>query len=201
MSEKHYFTPESERCLIRAAQAGDISARNKLIVGALPFLRRFIRCRYPTVKEHDFEDLVHESVNALYVSLDRYDLEHPARARLYVFAARKIQYAVSQFYSHSQLLTYCDELPEMVSEDDPESALSAEQDLMAAKHALEKLSLRDRDLLYSRHGQDQAVSRRELADRYSCAPHVIEYAEHRAMDRLIAALPRDRRLNCVASVN
>ena len=68
MEEQRYFTPERERSLIRAAQSGDKSARDELILGALPFVRKALRRRYPTIDEQDFEDLSQEAVPPLFGS-------------------------------------------------------------------------------------------------------------------------------------
>jgi RNA polymerase sigma factor (sigma-70 family) len=188
MEEPRYFTPEKERCLIRAAQKGVDWARDELILGCLPFVSRALRRRYPSVSDQDFEDIVQEAIPPLYECIDRYDMEHPARARLYVFAARHIHNAVCEYFRHHKLLSYSDQIPELLSTDDPQADAESSEATRLTRSALSTLSDRDRDVLCSRHAGDRAISRRELAERYQVPPHVIEYAERRAIERFIAAL-------------
>lgn len=191
MEEPRYFTPEHEQSLIRAAQAGDKDARDELLMGSLPFVRKALRRRYPTVDDQDFEDLVQESVPALLGCIERYDHDHPARARLYVFARSHIHKAVCDYFRHSSVLSYREVLPELAAADDPEASLAELQRASMTRATLATLSPRDRDVLCSRLAFDRAVPRRELAERYACQPHIIEYAERRAVDRFLAAFPGD----------
>jgi len=201
MDAPHYFTPEDERCLIRAAQNGDLQARDKLILGALPFVEKAIWRRYPSINQQDIEDLVQETVPALISCLDRYDLNHPARARLYVFASADVHRVVCKFFKHSKLLSYREEVPDISSKEDPEACLQHEQTVDMALTALATLSPQDRDVLISRLAGEKPVSRRVLAERYRCPPHVIQYAEQRAVDQFLAALPFGNAPCRLASVN
>lgn len=188
MNEPRYFTPELERCLIRMAKSGDRKARDKLLLAAMPFVRRALQRLYPSVDEQDFEDLVHEAIPALIKSIERYDPEHPACARLYVFAAGEIHHAVARFYRNQEHLSYTDTVPEVAVSDGLDDQLESEQQTELARAALETLTPEDRDILISRHARDRRVSRRELAEKYRCAPYVVEYAERRAIQRFLKAL-------------
>jgi RNA polymerase sigma factor (sigma-70 family) len=198
VDKSEYFTADEERSLIRAAQGGDTVARDRLLLGALPFVRKGLARRYPWVEAQDFEDMVHESISPLLGCINRYDLDHPARARFYVFAASYIHKAVLEHFRHRSVLVYQDELPELESEDDPEAATATEQAIALTRRVLEGFSGRDRDVLYSRFGDDKSAPRRELAERHHCSPDVIQYAEQKAIDRFVSIYPLEQSLAAAA---
>ncbi len=183
-----YFSQDEERDLLRRAQQGDASARDRLVLGALPFVHKQICHRYLDLDDQDIEDLTQEAVPVLCSCIDLYNLDHPARARLYVFARVRLHSSASRFLRHHKLLSYSSELPEQIATDDPESDAVSEQVKTIVRIALATMSIRDQDLLVSRLALDKATSRAAIADRYNCPTHIIEYAEKRAVKRLRAAL-------------
>lgn len=183
-----YPSSDDERVLISAAQAGDANARERLVLAALPYARRNIRRLYRSVDSDELEDLMQEAVPVLYDCIDRYDLAHPARARLYVFAARYIETAASNYVRQTRGLYYTSCPPDVAQDLELDQSVLHRQLTTIVRSILATMSIRDRDILMSRHGSDQQHTRAEVARRYECAPHVIEYAEKRAIDRFRRAL-------------
>lgn len=183
-----YLNLDEERSLIAAAQRGDCTARDRLVLAALPFVRRQLGRLYPDLVAHDLDDLLQDAVPVLVESIGLYDVEHPAKARLYVFARTRIKAMVSRHFRHSKLLSYQDELPELLAHEDPQQQLEESQTQHLVRRVLATLSSQDRALLICRHADDTATSRPELARRLDCPVHVVEYAEKRAIRRFLDAM-------------
>ena len=193
-----YFSTAKERHLIRAAQSGDTAARDELLLAALPFAERsfasFFREMGKDSGGDDFEDLVQEAVPILCDCIDRYDLNHPARARLYVFASRYLRRAAVNHIRHSMYLKYSGEMADVAGEETTEDSLLTTQIEALVRKILATMSIRDQDLLLSRHAREKKATRAEMAERYGCPAHIIEYAEKRARKRFSKALRASRPL-------
>jgi len=187
-NNERYLTQQEERALIASAQAGDQEARDRLVLAALPFARKNLARFCRDLDEDDAEDLMQEAVPVLYDCVERYDLSHPARARLYVFAARYLEKAAASIMKHRVLLRYRDDVPDAVDEDVLEANLCRQQIRRIVRAILATLSVRDQDILISRHGNDTRTTRAAMAQRYNCPEHVIEYAEKRAREQFARAL-------------
>jgi RNA polymerase sigma factor (sigma-70 family) len=200
-NHRTYLAKDVERQLIRDAQTGDHTARDELILAALPFAHRILRKYCPEADPDDFEDLAQDAVPILCDCISRYDLSHPAQARLYVFAEKPLLHAVTQHFRHQRLISFADEIPELVADDDPERSTEDGQMQRVVRWVLATLSLSDEDLLVSRFALDDATPRAAIAERYNCAPHVIEYAEKRAVKRFREALAKLAPKSSITSVN
>jgi len=188
MESATHFTADLERRLIRLAQAGQTEARDRLVLLSLPFVRKYLRLNYPTIEEQDFNDLLHESVPVLISCIDRYDLTHPARARMHVFSRAYIHKAIVDYYRPTALLTYSDQPPEVAFTVGPECEVDLEQSIALTRRALGSLSPLDRDVLCSRHAAERPLPRRALAARHRCTSEAIRHAEHRAFAQFRSAL-------------
>lgn len=186
----HYFSAEHERCLISAAQAGDKSARDQLVLAAIPKLKAALRRRYPTIQPVDKDDIDQEAITALYHCLERYDLQHPARVRLYVYALKEVHKSVSRLFGQTENLVFSDDPPDVAAPDDPASLALRDQQRAITNRALERLTPKDRDIASNRILADQPVPRQFLASRYNCSQQAIPYAEAKAIRRLLVYLPK-----------
>lgn len=183
MNRKTYLDPHHERRLIALAQAGDVQARNDLIVACLPYIRQTVRCYAFAVDEQDFEDLYHQSVAALYDALAAYDLDHPKRARLYVFAYSRIREAVSEHFKHLVHIEYTDQHPPLEA-DPPELQLESDQTVAVVRRALDRLTAQEKHVIYSRLALDDAPTRKTLAQDYGSSQQWIAKVEQRAVAKL-----------------
>jgi len=186
--KERYLPQQEERKLIRAAQDGNLLARDRLVDAAMPFVRKIIDRPHHDIDINDIDDLQQESVPVLYDCIRRYDLTHPARARLYVFAERALQGATADFFRQKGALDYSDSPPDICSNTNVEKTVLSTQIEVIVRSILATMSITDQDLLMSRHAGDTKVTRAAMAKRYGCAPHVIEYAEKRARERFEKAL-------------
>ena len=81
------MTAEEEHACIAAAQAGDVSARNRLIVDALPRISAYAAAIARTGVPH--EDLAQEGVLALCEAIAAYDLQRSTRLLTFAFRGVK----------------------------------------------------------------------------------------------------------------
>jgi len=181
-NNERYFSSAHERRLIRAAQGGDKEASNQLVMAALPFAQKNVGSLFRDLSPEDHDDLMQETVTTLYDCIERYDLGHPARARLYVFASKFLRATAARYLQRNRRLTFSPDAPDMADETDIEKSVFALQIEAIVRAILATMSIRDQDLLLSRHARDQKSTRAEMAERYDCPPHVIEYAEKRAQE-------------------
>lgn len=82
---------QAEAILARAAHAGDMDARNKLVETYLPFVRRVAE-RYNL--PHHTDDLVQEGVLALYREMHRFD---PDKGGFMLFAYYALRHAMTRY--------------------------------------------------------------------------------------------------------
>lgn len=190
MAGQSYIDNSTERHLIAAAQSGDVTARNKLILACLPHVHRTVAFLAPRAAPEEVEDICHEAVLALYAALDAYDLQHPKRPRLYVFAASRIRKAVARHYREASTLVQISELPDQPDAHQavPESALETQQTVSRVRHALSGLTGLESHVLYSRRALDPAPTRAALARQFGVSQQWIERVEHRAATKLSALL-------------
>lgn len=192
MSTSTYLEQDHERRLIAAAQSGDTAARNQLILACLPYLRQTVAVYAPSARGEEFEELYQQAIVALYDSLEVYDLAHPKRARLYVFAYSRIRHAVSRYFNvkgREEGADYLSDLPDLVAEP-PEQAIQSAQTIAMVRHALTELSPQERQVLCARRASDQAPTRAELARQYGCSQQWIDRVERRAARKFAAAVLR-----------
>lgn len=191
MSINNYLEQDQERSLIAAAQSGDAAARNLLIVACLPFLRQTVAVYAPSAHGEEFEELYHQAIDALYDALEAYNLEHPARARLYVFAYSRIRHAVVRHYRAKAHAELSEDLEDLVAEP-PEQATQSAQTVAMVRHALAALTPQESQVLYARRALDEAPSRAELARQFGCSQQWVDKIERRAAQKFADALLRLR---------
>lgn len=185
-----YFSADEERSLIRQAQDGETGARNALLLASQPRIRAALRRLIPYLRRVDEEEIVQESMAILCDRLPHYDLAHPARARLYVFAWGQIRKFA---YSHlTEAIRYQNADPEPVvqSSSDPVQAAERQQYRSQLSLALSTLTSKEQDVLMHRTLSDDPQSFRLIADRYQCTPQALMYVEKQAGQKLFRALPR-----------
>ncbi|TVS18911.1 MAG: sigma-70 family RNA polymerase sigma factor [Gammaproteobacteria bacterium] len=193
MSAGNYIEPVRERQLIAAAHRGDVVARNELISACLPYVRRAVAALAPAASTDQLDDLLHESVLALYDALEAYALEHPSRPRLYVFAATRIRKAVALYFrAYGSASLDPADFPE--AEDTctpgPDSAAETAETISLVRSGLSGLGPLETQVLYSRLALDPPPPRAALARQFGCSQQWIERVERRAAENLADLLSR-----------
>lgn len=196
-----YLPVEAERLLLISAKKGDLTARNKLLMAALPYVEAaLIRC-YPGITHDDRREITQEVVFPLARAIELYDLDHPSRARFYVFAMARIKNTVSQYFRHTHHLSYQADVPVIDDSVDATAEVESSELITLTRGALATLSNKDQDVLTGRHMRPKATPRRVLAERYDCSQQAIDGFERRALERMRNALPTDSPCGFINTVN
>lgn len=89
MTARRYLTAEEERTLIAQAQAGDLSARDRVILNIMPLLYREANRLTKTRPHLDSEDLVQGAVARIVAKFHHFDLSFKRRFSTYFGEAAK----------------------------------------------------------------------------------------------------------------
>jgi RNA polymerase sigma factor (sigma-70 family) len=176
---------DCERRLIRLAQSGCQSSRNQLLLDNRRSIQQLVgtHCRF----SQDLSDLEHESILALAESIDRYDLNHPARVRLMTFARKHILGALSAFYRSSVNLPVSLEEPGPIVDEDAlplDHQVDVEHLRSILEPVIEGLDERSQAILRRRVMADEPTRLRVLADDYQISCARVHALERKALSRL-----------------
>ena len=183
-----YFTPEEERNLIQRAHSGCESSRQTLVAGALPFVRKKIKCCFPALPDSDLDDISQELFIKLLKVVDKYDLSRPAHTRFYNFAHKTIYTTATDWLSGTRRELSLENLS--LPEGATEEACPVEQRerQAQARSALNAVSGREHDVLLARFFTDDVVRLREIADQWNCTEQNVYYIQRKALSVAKTAL-------------
>ncbi len=175
--------PESMSSLLALARAGDLRAREDLLVRVHTLAYRYCRLRLPRSAgvEHGADDVAQEVCVAVLSSLPRYtDEGKPFEAFVYRIAANKVADAQRQVYRRPQVVG---EVPDVVDlTDGPERLAERAEDARYMHRLLEDLKPQHREVVYLRVGA--GLSAEETAAALGLSIGNVRVIQHRVLSRL-----------------
>lgn len=176
------LSPESERKLLREYRlAGCLAARNRLLELLSADLESLLFRMFPGHPSQD--DLFQDACLALIESIDKYDLAHPARARLLTFVRKRLlglgSSSIMTLEDHDDIDECGASLPS--EPDESLECVSVEEGRRLLVRILSTLSDRERDILVQRRSSNRALLVRELAAYYGVSSARIVQLEQRAL--------------------
>ncbi len=146
------MTPAEERTLLTAAQAGDIAARDVLVMANFGIVgkvaNRYRSWRYP------FEDLFDEGVIGLILAVGAFDLQQPMRFSTYAeYWIRSKIHNAADLNHHNSRPSYqvAADFPDLASPEDPAAEFADEDERAAVRSAVARLDLDDAALIHDRY--------------------------------------------------
>lgn len=187
MKNARPLTPQEEIELIKRAQSGDLLARNELVVSVFPIIRKKLQALYSELPCQDLSDILQDSTIELIMAIDRYDLDHPNRARLAAFMHKPILGVVRRFYRHSQLAVSDLALQNLPADSDPVVDLQKQEVGRLVAAALSTLPARRRQLLVTRFADYESTSQRQVGESWGCSKQNVQRQELTARAEFLAA--------------
>lgn len=180
---------DNERALIRLAQGGCQRSRNQLLLDNQRPIEQLVakNCRFA----QDFSDLEQEAILALMSSIDKYDLDHPAKVRLMTFARKQILGALASFVRSAAAIPLTLEDPSPIIDDRAEPLDSqVDQGRLRALLSpfIDTLDDRSRAIIRRRVMSDDPTRLRVLADDYQISCARVHAIERQALSRVEALI-------------
>jgi RNA polymerase sigma factor (sigma-70 family) len=101
--KRAHLSIAEQRELVRKAQAGDLAARQRLVVSNLDFIWMRAKAWAPGCAHLDIRDLVHEGTLGLMHAIDLFDLRHPVAFSTY--AGHWVEQGISRcVYEHKSIV-------------------------------------------------------------------------------------------------
>ena len=174
------------RTWMAAAQAGDQRAYSALLTGALPWLRRRARARWPASSAADIVDMVQETLLALHQSRYLYDPARPVQP--FLFGILKLRGAEirRRRHRHAGRETALEDMPADTGALMTHSTQEHDAEQAGLQKALASLGARDRQVLGLLKIRELSLTQARAETGMSVT--ALKVASFRAVQRLKQAL-------------
>jgi len=175
---------------VRLLSAGDAEAQRRFVAHFEPLLRVKIRIRSGSaVRLQHIDDVVQETFARVLAALRQQRIDDPERFG--GFVNRVCENVLHELHRSGGRYTTLESAAEPRALDDPEASAEREEQLAAARQALEHLSERDRDVFRAVLVADE--DKDEVCRRFQITRDHLRVLVHRAKERFTAALEQARR--------